>query len=233
MFEAIDSLVLLLRSKGNIAEALALARRALAAQETAETKALVASCLCSPSIHPGMGDLGDLRELLLRALSEPWIRQSELAPTIASFLELNPAIRDGTARATKAWPALLPAVELLDASELTKAAEDRLFRALLESAPVCEVGLERFATGLRFNLLTAASSDPDGVVAAPILALYCALARQCFLNNYVFAQSEAETGTGAGATRGTYRGARIRRRSFGAVARCRRRLRAAPHSAAR
>ena len=179
-----------LMEQGNIAEALGLAQRALAANETPETKFLVASCLRSPLVHPGMGDL---RDLLLRALSEPWAQPSDLAPTCGRFLALNDAIRDGIARATKAWPNLLSAEGLAGSSAgLTVFAEDHLLRALLESTPVCEVGLERFATGLRFTLLAAARAAADSVVTDPVLSLYCALARQCFINNYVFAQSDAE-----------------------------------------
>jgi tetratricopeptide (TPR) repeat protein/SAM-dependent methyltransferase len=187
--EAIQPLVFLLLSEGNIGEALSLARRALAANETTETKFLVASCLSSPLMHPSMGDL---RDLLLRALSEPWVRPSELAPVCAFFLVLNDAIRDSMVFSAKAWPKLLPAEELASSSSLAKFAEDRLLRALLESTPVCNVALERFATGLRFSLLTAAQSTSDSVVAEPVLGLYCALARQCFINNYVFSQSDAE-----------------------------------------
>jgi SAM-dependent methyltransferase len=64
--------------------------------------------------------------------------------------------------------------------------------ALLESVPVYGIELERFATGLRFCLLTTALSAADSMVAEPVLSLYCALARQCFINNYVFAQSDQE-----------------------------------------
>jgi hypothetical protein len=65
--------------------------------------------------------------------------------------------------------------------------------ALLESSPLCAVGLERFATVLRFNLLTTARSAPNSAVTEPVLNLYCAIARHCFINDYVFAQSDAET----------------------------------------
>jgi hypothetical protein len=49
------------------------------------------------------------------------------------------------------------------------------------------------ATCLRFNLLTEAWNAPDSAVTEPVLNLYCAIASQCFINDYVFAQSDAET----------------------------------------
>jgi tetratricopeptide (TPR) repeat protein/SAM-dependent methyltransferase len=189
LFKALNDLVSLLLSEGRIVEALDLARRAFATEETDETKSLFASCLCSPLVHPGVGDL---RDLLVRAMSEAWTLPSNLALTATHFLVLNHAIRESMARAVKAWPKLLPAEELAGSSGLAEFAEDRLLRVLLEYTPVCEVGLERFTTGLRFTLLAAATAATDGAVAEPVLSLYCALARQCFINNYVFAQSDVE-----------------------------------------
>jgi len=187
LFRALHDLVSLSLSEGRIVEALDLARRAFAAEETDETKSLLASCLCSPLVHPGVGDL---RDLLVRAMSEAWTLPSNLAFTAANFLVLNHAIGESMARAVKAWPELLPAEELAGSSGLAAFAEDRLLRVLLEYTPVCEVGLERFTTGLRFNLLAAATAATE--VAEPVLGLYCALARQCFINSYVFAQSDLE-----------------------------------------
>ena len=189
LLKAIGTLVALLLAEGNIAEALDLARRALAANETPETKSLLASCLRFPLVHPGMDDL---RDLLVRALSEPWARPSDLAAACARFLARDDVIRDGMERAAKVRPSLLPAEELVGSSGLAAFAEDRLLRALLESTPICEVALERFATGLRFSLLAAARVVADSAVAEPVLSLCCALARQCFINNYVFARSDAE-----------------------------------------
>ncbi len=184
--ETLYNLGALLRSEGNIVDALELARRALAADETADTKSLVAMCLTSLPVHMGVGDL---RALLVRSISEAWVRPSDLGITGARFLLFNEAIRDGVARASKAWPNLLPAEDLASPSDLAAFAQDPLLLALLESAPVCEVGLERFATALRFTLLGAARA---GTPAEPNLKLYYALARQCFINNYVFTQSDAE-----------------------------------------
>ena len=189
LLEAIGALIALLLAEGNGAEALDVARHALAADETPETKSLFALCLRLPPAHPGMDDL---RDPLLRALSEPWGRPSDLAAACARFLALDNTIRDGMERAAELKAGSLPAGELAGSSGLAAFAGDRLFRALLESTPICEVGLERFATGLRLSLLVAARVAAGSAVAEPVLNLGCALARQCFINNYVFAQSDAE-----------------------------------------
>ncbi len=184
LLEAIGALVALLLAEGNNAEAFDLACHALAANETPETKSLFAACLRLPGVRPNMEGLHDL---LLRALSEPWARPSDLAAACARFLALDGAIRDGMERAAKTSPSPV------ESQDLAVFAGDRLLRALLESAPICEVAFERFATGLRASLLAAARLGGDSVEAEPVLSLCCALARQCFINNYVFAQSAAES----------------------------------------
>ncbi len=161
-----------LLEQGNIAEALDIARRALAANETPEIKSLLAKCICSPLVHPGFGDL---RGLMVRALSEAWARPVDLAPTCSHFLSLNDAIRNAMARAAKAWPTLLTAAELTPSPDLTAIAEDPLLRMLLETTPVCYVGIERFATALRFNLLTAARTNASDAITEAVLSLYCAV----------------------------------------------------------
>jgi len=188
-FEPVGALVTLMLAEGNIAEALDVARHALAAKETRETKSAIVACLRSPLVHPG---LGDLRDLLVRALSEPWTRPAELAPSCARFLALNNAVGQGIARAMQAWPNLLPAEELAGSAGLAPFAEDRLLRALLEFTPICGVALERFVTGLRFTLLEAALTAAASAQAEPVLNLYCAVSRQCFINGYVLPQSDAE-----------------------------------------
>ena len=81
--------------------------------------------------------------------------------------------------------------ELVRPSSVAAIARDELLRTLLEVTPVCDAGLERFATALRSVLLATARSA-DSAVPEPVLDLYGALARQCFINSYVFDHSDAE-----------------------------------------
>ena len=189
-FDALSALADLLLAEGNVAEALDLARRALAAGDTPEARALVASCLSSPLVQPGAREL---RDLLLRALTEAWTHPSDLAVACVRFLTRDPVLQDGVARAVKSWPNRLTPEDMAGPSGLAAIAEDRLWRALLESVPVCDIGLERLAAGLRSVLLEAARTVADKPVMEPVLALYCALARQCFINNYVFAETDAKS----------------------------------------
>ena len=62
---------------------------------------------------------------------------------------------------------------------------------MLECAPVTDVGLERVLTNVRHMLLSDAG---DAASEQGLLGFCCALARQCFINGYVFATTDAESG---------------------------------------
>ena len=82
------------------------------------------------------------------------------------------------------------------AAEITAIAANTFLRCALGATIIRGVPLESFLTGLRQALLRLADNEPAGVAALrdEELGLFCALAEQCFLNEYVFAQTEEETG---------------------------------------
>ena len=187
--QASVNLAKLLVVKGDLARALEVARQTHDRQETSETRSLFCLCLRDPRAAPYAADY---YEYLIRAINEPWGNPRPLTGVATSLIEKNAAIAACIARVESAWPALLPADALYGASGLTALAQDRLLRALLESVQNSDVGLERLLTGVRALLLHAAvngTSDSD----AAHLAFYCALARQCFINEYVFSCSAGET----------------------------------------
>jgi len=75
---------------------------------------------------------------------------------------------------------------------LAAPAGDRLFRYLMESALVGDADLERVLTATRRIVLELAASGAAMDLANDELAFCCALARQCFINEYVFACSDDE-----------------------------------------
>ncbi|HEY2836970.1 MAG TPA: methyltransferase domain-containing protein, partial [Rhizomicrobium sp.] len=89
------------------------------------------------------------------------------------------------ARAASAWPQPLPAPELFGPDGARPFAADELLLALLVSAQNTDVELERFLTMARRALLDVAD-DGGG------MEFYAALARQCFVNEYVFFHDEEE-----------------------------------------
>jgi tetratricopeptide (TPR) repeat protein len=94
-------------------------------------------------------------------------------------------------------PGPLPATreEILSRSTLQALANDIFLRCALTTVPLRGVALERLFTFIRAALLdlahahffNAASFDDD------LVPLFTAVAQQCFINEYVFAQSDTET----------------------------------------
>lgn len=110
-----------------------------------------------------------------------------------TLVRVNPVMGDAMARAAAAWPALLPASELLGIDGIAGTARDPLLRAMLASAIVRDSNLERVLTAVRTALLdVAAAGRASDRVDGNVLAFHCALARQCFINEYVFATLPAE-----------------------------------------
>lgn len=105
--------------------------------------------------------------------------------TLAAVL---PLLGEAMRRARAAWPVRLGAGELLGEAGLAAIGGDPLLLCTLQSAPVREFGLELVLTAARAALLAAAFDTPsDG-----LLSVSCALARQCFINEYVFATTPDE-----------------------------------------
>jgi 2-polyprenyl-3-methyl-5-hydroxy-6-metoxy-1,4-benzoquinol methylase/Flp pilus assembly protein TadD len=111
--------------------------------------------------------------------------------TLATMLQVNPALGEAVARAAAAWPRLASAEELLGPPGLAAIADDPMLLAVLKSTPVRDPGLEWLLTSLRADLLQRAADAPDGADEI-MLGFCCVLARQCFNSEYVLAESPAE-----------------------------------------
>ncbi|HSQ82052.1 MAG TPA: tetratricopeptide repeat protein [Casimicrobiaceae bacterium] len=192
---------------GHSDAALACYARALGQVETGELRAAFAQCLRGAAFGDAdAGDLRAIRSFAIRALSEPWARPADLARACIRLIMREPAIGECVARAAQAWPQRLPGPLLFGAAGLAAAIGDPLLRALLENAQACELAMERFLTMVRHAMLEAldggsavaqgiGGGQGDGGIAgadADALAFGCALARQCHVNDYVFATTDAE-----------------------------------------
>jgi tetratricopeptide (TPR) repeat protein/SAM-dependent methyltransferase len=116
---------------------------------------------------------------LTRALAHPAIDPGPLAEAAASLLALDPAF----APLYRAPPA--------DGAGLAAAAHPMLL-ALVENALVPDPAFESFLRALRANLLAAWAAETLPATARTI-DLACALAQQCFLNEYAWPESAAES----------------------------------------
>jgi 2-polyprenyl-3-methyl-5-hydroxy-6-metoxy-1,4-benzoquinol methylase len=115
---------------------------------------------------------------------------NDFAPIAATLTALLPPLGVAMRRADAAWPARLPFDRLLAGSGLAAIADDPLLVTILQSTPVRDVALERALTDLRAALLEVAAGG--GPADDLTLAFCCALARQCFVNEYVFASTPEE-----------------------------------------
>ena len=151
-----------------------------------------------PEAHNNLGTLLHAQGRLKEA-SAVFARALALAPELftsfadigSTLLKLNPGLRDGVQRAAASWPRLLPADELLGPRGIAAIADDPLLCFILESTAVSDIALERFLTCARAAILKAAETV-GGEADEGVLAFCCALARQCFINEYVFAQMPEE-----------------------------------------
>jgi SAM-dependent methyltransferase len=62
----------------------------------------------------------------------------------------------------------------------------------METVPICDSELERALTGIRAIFLAAAAEGPVVPTEDGLLRFFCALARQCYINEYVFDANEEE-----------------------------------------
>jgi 2-polyprenyl-3-methyl-5-hydroxy-6-metoxy-1,4-benzoquinol methylase len=128
-----------------------------------------------------------LRVALTRALVEAWGIPYQLCRPALGLVMLDPTIASCVRRANGLWPTRLEKATLFGADGLAALVADALLHAALEAAPVSTIEFERFLTCARHALLETASSnrmpDPSDIAALPF---YLALAKQCFINEYVF-----------------------------------------------
>ena len=180
---AYSNLSIALMALGNSTDALKAIQRSIQLEETDNTKLLFVQCVRGLSSSPeGI----DLRDNLARALSEPWGRPINLARLAANLIKL-----DGTTGAC--IHRFISACEgrreygIIDDAELTQICRDRLLLCLLESTIVFDADLERYLAVVRNTMLRGASANIDSQqIDKDILRLFCALAQQCFNNEYTF-----------------------------------------------
>jgi tetratricopeptide (TPR) repeat protein/SAM-dependent methyltransferase len=167
----------------DILQALQTTWRALAISETQDAKAVFVECLRRFRFT---ADMPELRGAVARAVTEAWARLDDFNSAATDLAKHSAALAQCVARVVQAWPRRLAGDELWTPSERAAICADPLLRALMESAPVCDLDLERFLTCARREMLDdALAAAPDQVIEPALLAFRCALARQSFLNEYV------------------------------------------------
>jgi tetratricopeptide (TPR) repeat protein/2-polyprenyl-3-methyl-5-hydroxy-6-metoxy-1,4-benzoquinol methylase len=191
--EAYNNLALTMMEQGQAIMAVNIIKQSLRARETPEAKRLFVACVRRLR---GIPDESDTRAATIRALTEPWDQPGKLAGHAIDLVKRNPDIAGCVARAVDAWPHQLSTEQLFGANGLAALAADPLLLALLQSTTISDFDMERFLTMARRALLEISVEAPslhnngDGAT----IHFYAALARQCFINEYVFSRTEEEVG---------------------------------------
>jgi Tfp pilus assembly protein PilF/SAM-dependent methyltransferase len=185
--EAVQQLAAVMMRRGHAHDALPLLAQALSRSESADIKATFAQCLlATQELRPDAA----LRDLFRRAIEEAWVRPVLLAPLGTLILKAHPAIGAAIRRVAGQW-GKVPASQLLPTgAEIDAVAQEPIVRTVLEAAPNCDIEFERFLTALRAGMLERARNGD--AVGKKTLDLYTSLARQCFINEYVFVETEDE-----------------------------------------
>lgn len=103
------------------------------------------------------------------------------------FILQNPAIVACVDRAFEKWPLPIENAQLFGPAGIEPFAGDVFLRCAMETIPICGLELEIFLTHFRLALLHLANQTvlTAHTVNENIFRFSCALAQQCFINEYV------------------------------------------------
>src|SRR5579862_1953382 len=111
---------------------------------------------------------------------------------IEDFIFQNSAVTACIDRIDHTWPLPAKTDEILCGQDLDAIANDIFLRCALEKVLIRSEPLEKFLTVLRSALLVLAESHLGGGETDARTGLLCAVAQQCFINEYVYALSDDE-----------------------------------------
>jgi tetratricopeptide (TPR) repeat protein/2-polyprenyl-3-methyl-5-hydroxy-6-metoxy-1,4-benzoquinol methylase len=192
--EILHELATVLHAREKYEEAVGLLTRALERAPQSSIKRTFAAC-AARTVFTRNDRL--VRLALTAAINEAWAAPFQLCRPALTLVMLDERIAACVHRANESWPSRLPAATLFGADGLAALAADSLLRAVLQSGPVTTVPFERFLTCARHALLEVASRPQASAADLAALPFYAALARECFINEYVFDCLEDEQSAAA------------------------------------
>ena len=169
-------------------EAFAMAWLALQAEDSDASKEVFLLALVEAKNFP-TDDVA--RQVVVRAMREPWARPETFAPLAIGLVKSSQTIQNLFRGIESIWPNRPTAEQLFGPFGLGLLAKDEVLRALLELAVVADGDLERLFMVIRSLVLQAASGG-SGAADPNALTLYSALARQCFNNDFVYFWPDGE-----------------------------------------
>jgi tetratricopeptide (TPR) repeat protein/SAM-dependent methyltransferase len=185
---AYHNLSVALLAEGKLEEALQVLARGLAVGETNELKQNFAREAVKLRSAP---KIAGFATLLQRAAMEGWSRPEELFPLFTTLLKQDRIVAACIARTARSVDRRTETGPLGPA-DIAGLADNKLLQCMMVSAPVCDEALERLLTHARRTLLDLAGSSEVHAASEAMSGFCCALARQCFINEYVFHSGDEE-----------------------------------------
>jgi SAM-dependent methyltransferase len=112
-----------------------------------------------------------------------------------TFILQSPVITTYVARIASKWPLPITSVELFGSESVMPLANDLFLRCAMEATTLPSLQLEALLGYARADLLRLAGEQggDNGEIDGDIVAFACSLARQCFINEYVYVRAGAES----------------------------------------
>jgi len=166
-----------------LADAMKACIRSLQARETPDAKALFVRLVKMGTSYNNRF----VRQYLIRALSDPWCRTGQLVPASLALIKSNREAGQCIERAAASWPTALSKEDLFGTEGLAALVTDDLLSAVLENTPAAGLDFEHFLELARRALLLDILASQSRDKADPlVLRFCCAIARQCYINEYIY-----------------------------------------------
>jgi SAM-dependent methyltransferase len=141
-------------------------------------------------ILQAQGKSADASFYFARALALMPQLLNQYSTICATLVALLPSLGEALRHQSAVWPKRLTESELFGDAGVGAIATNPLLLKLMQSTPVQDIAFERLLTSLRLSMLKRADS-PTKIPDAD-LSFVCALAKQCFINEYIFASTGEE-----------------------------------------
>jgi tetratricopeptide (TPR) repeat protein/2-polyprenyl-3-methyl-5-hydroxy-6-metoxy-1,4-benzoquinol methylase len=188
--EAYYNLGITLRELGRLEDALVIAISFIKIKSTAEAKKLFVLLIKG---IPFQNWNQSLVELVIKALLEPWGRQSYVMPSACRLLKTDKEFLQILKESKNNIYQHIHEESFLNIIFKKEFGASSLLLAILSSSPIPDAEIEIFLTSLRRHFLKLAESvilneDKN----EEIQPLFFSLAKQCFINEYVYFQTPEE-----------------------------------------
>ncbi len=188
--EAHSNLGNTLKELGRLEDALVKVTKSIKIKPTAEAKNLFIELTKKIGIQTWDQSLV---ELVINALLEPWGRPSDLISFGCRLLRADKEFLNVLNQSKEAHTRSNYDESFLDSISKKELVASELLGAMISSSPIHDPEIEILLTSLRGHLLRqVASLNFNEDETEEVATFYCSLAKQCFINEYIYFQTPEE-----------------------------------------